>query len=140
MSLKRSKSYVWPTVLQGKSVLGDSTTTGCFATVPGELNSLSFALANYSVNKVGLRPCKPSACSGPTHPKLSSANLRLAADQCTASKIGSASVNAPSCSAFCPANRSTNTSTGKRSYVLNTIAEEGDLVDENYKDCTSSFL
>jgi hypothetical protein len=24
-------------------------------------------------------------------------------------------------------------------YVLNTIAEEGDLVDENYKDCTSSF-
>ena len=25
------------------------------------------------------------------------------------------------------------------SYVLNTIAEEGDLVDENYKECTSSF-
>lgn len=24
-------------------------------------------------------------------------------------------------------------------FVLNTIAEEGDLVDENYKDCTSSF-
>ena len=24
-------------------------------------------------------------------------------------------------------------------YVLNTIAEEGDLVDENYKDCTYSF-
>ncbi len=27
----------------------------------------------------------------------------------------------------------------KRSYVLNTIADEGDLVDENYKDCTSAF-
>ncbi len=26
----------------------------------------------------------------------------------------------------------------KRSYVLNTIADEGDLVDENYKDCTAA--
>ena len=100
------------TVLQNRFVIVDSISTGCFATVPEKSNSLSSNVIKSSVNELG--PSGLPIASANRSPARSLANRRLAANF----RLVAAS---------------------KRSYVLNTIAEEGDLVDENYKDCASSF-
>ena len=105
--------------VDGRFVLAGSTTKSCFANVRGESNSLSFALANRT--GVDLRLVEPSRAVGRRcvlaqtmfDKKRTTTNGRREATAVNMSKTPY--------------------------YVLNTIAEEGDLVDDNYKDCTSSF-
>ena len=100
-------------------LLAGSTIKGGSSNVQGDYNSLSFALAKRAGGR--LRVIEPSRAVGRR------ADLVQALFDKKRS-TGGGRRNASAMNTF-----------KTPYYVLNTIAEEGDLVDENYKHCTSSF-
>jgi hypothetical protein len=115
----------------GRFVLAGSTTKGYFANVRGESNSLNFALANRADGRPRL--VEPSRAVG-RRPDLVQALFDKKRTTAAGRRDASALVRRRRTWPL----RGLDTFRAS-SYVLNTIAEEGDLVDDNYKDCTSSF-